>query len=54
VRKIRDEELARIRSTVGDGYAKGHYDEAASLFDEVALSRDFVDFLTVPGYARLD
>jgi malate synthase len=54
VRKVRDEELAKIRTAAGDGYTKGHYDEAASLFDEVALSREFVDFLTLPGYARLD
>src|SRR5213078_3138529 len=53
VRKIRDEELAKIRSAAGDGYAKGRYEEAASLFDEVALSSDFAEFLTVPGYARL-
>jgi malate synthase len=54
VRKIRDEELAKIRTAAGDGFTKGRYDEAASLFDEVALSSDFVEFLTVPGYARLD
>jgi malate synthase len=55
VAKVRAEELAKIRAAVGDaGYARGHYDDAASLFDEVALSRDFAEFLTVPGYARLD
>jgi len=54
VRKIRDEELAHIRAAAGDGYAKGRYEEAASLFDDVALSSDFAEFLTVPGYARLD
>jgi malate synthase len=54
VRTIRDEELAKIRSTAGDGYAKGRYEEAASLFDDVALSREFAEFLTLPGYARLD
>ena len=55
VAKVRDEELTKIKTIVGDAnYANGRYDEAASLFDEVALSRDFVEFLTVPGYARLD
>ncbi|OLC55140.1 MAG: malate synthase A [Chloroflexi bacterium 13_1_40CM_4_68_4] len=54
VRKVRDEELAKIRAATGDAYAKGRYDEAASLFDDVALSRDFAEFLTLPGYARLD
>ncbi|HEY6960165.1 MAG TPA: malate synthase A [Candidatus Limnocylindria bacterium] len=55
VRKVRDEEMAKIRTAVGDAsYAQGKFDEAASLFDEVALSKDFVEFLTLPGYARLD
>jgi len=55
VAKVRAEELAKIRTAVGDAaYAQGHYDDAASLFDEVALSKDFAEFLTVPGYARLD
>ena len=47
--------IASIRSALGDTpYAQGRYDEAASLFGEVALADDFVEFLTVPGYARLD
>ncbi len=55
VAKVRDEELARIRTAVGDqAYAQGRYDEAAALFDDVALAEDFVEFLTLPGYARLD
>ena len=55
VAKVRDEELAKIRKTVGDtNYAQGKFDEAAELFNDVALSRDFVEFLTIPGYQRLD
>ena len=54
VRTVRDEELAKIRKAAGEGYAKGRYDEAAKLFDDVALSPDFVEFLTLPGYDRLD
>ena len=47
--------VAKIRSTVGEAqYAQGRYDEAATLFDDVALADDFVEFLTLPGYARLD
>jgi malate synthase len=30
-----------------------HLDEAAELFDQVALGDDFVDFLTVPAYERI-
>src|SRR5207249_4492581 len=55
VKKIEQEELAKIRKTVGDDfYGSGRYEEAASLFDDVALSRDFAEFLTRPGYERLD
>jgi malate synthase len=55
VAKVRDEELAKIKSAVGDeAYAQGRYDDAASLFDDVALADDFAEFLTLPGYARLD
>ena len=55
VKKIEQEELAKIRTSVGDDfYAKGRYDEAASLFDDVALSENFVEFLTHPAYERID
>jgi malate synthase len=55
VARIEHEELAKIRTAVGDElYASGRYDEAASLFDDVALSKDFAEFLTIPGYERLD
>ncbi len=55
VRKVRDEELAKIKAAVGDAsYAQGKFDEASSLFEEVALSKDFVEFLTLPGYEHLD
>src|SRR5438445_176449 len=52
---IEREELEKLKSTVGDEfYGGGRYEEAASLFDDVALSEDFAEFLTLPGYARLD
>jgi malate synthase len=55
VKQVEQEELAKIRRTVGDElYAGGRYEEAASLFDAVALSRDFGEFLTFPAYERID
>ena len=39
---------AEERERLGPGY-----EEAAELFDEVALSDDFVEFLTLPAYERL-
>jgi malate synthase len=55
VRQIEREELDKIREAVGDEfYAKGHYAEAAELFERVALTKDFVEFLTLPGYEHLE
>jgi malate synthase len=55
VRAIEREELAKLRTEVGDdAFAAGRYEEGAALFEEVALSPDFVEFLTLPGYDRLD
>jgi malate synthase len=54
VRRIEDEELAKIADTIGqDRFAQGRYDEARELFEQVALSDDFVEFLTQPAYERL-
>ncbi|HEX3814202.1 MAG TPA: malate synthase A [Mycobacteriales bacterium] len=50
-----DAELARIRGEVGaERYAAGHYEQARQLFDQVTVSADFVDFLTIPGYDLID
>jgi malate synthase len=42
--------LAEVRAELA-GLA--HLDEAAELFDQVALDDDFVDFLTVPAYEKI-
>jgi malate synthase len=44
VKRIADEEQAKL----GEGY-----EAARALVDEVATSDEFVDFLTIPAYARL-
>src|SRR5438128_4851666 len=55
VRGVEGEELAKIKSAVGDDFfAKGRYDEAREIFDEVALSPEFKEFLTIPAYERID
>ena len=55
VRDVEREELAKIKSAVGgDFFAKGRYDEAREIFDEVALSPEFKEFLTIPAYKRID
>jgi malate synthase len=55
VRTLESEELDKLRKAVGeDHYAHGMYREAAELFEQVALSKEFVEFLTLPGYERLE
>jgi malate synthase len=54
-RSVLEEELAKIQSWVGqEWYQKGQYGEAAELFDRITTSDQFVEFLTLPGYERLD
>jgi len=55
VRGVVREELDALRSSFGDeNYSAGRFDEAAELFGQVALAPEFVDFLTLPAYERLD
>jgi malate synthase len=55
VKDVEREELEKIKTAVGaDAFAKGRYDEAREIFDGVALSKDFKDFLTIPAYERID
>ncbi|HEY6737957.1 MAG TPA: malate synthase A, partial [Actinopolymorphaceae bacterium] len=55
VRALEDEELVRIRQALGDAaYENRRFGEARRLFERVALSEDYVDFLTIPGYDLID
>jgi malate synthase len=55
VREIEDQELAQIRSALGDdSYGRGRFSDAREVFEEVALADDFVEFLTLPAYRRID
>src|ERR1700736_1394225 len=54
-RSVLEEELAKIQSGIGqERYKKGKYSEAAELFDRITTSDQFAEFLTLPGYERLD
>ena len=46
---IRDEELGKL-----GGREKGRFADAATLLDELVLSEEFGEFLTLPAYARLE
>jgi len=54
VEKTVDEELAKIKDTVGEqAYADGGYEQGRSLFTEMALGEKLSEFLTLPAYARM-
>jgi len=54
IERLLEEELARIRETVGEQrYGAGRYAEAAALFRELVLADDFTEFLTLPAYERV-
>jgi malate synthase len=57
VQEIEGEELERIRGEVGDDdwfEREGRPDLSRTVFEEVALSEELVDFLTLPAYERLE
>jgi malate synthase len=54
VERVIEEEVVAIRDAVGEEtFAGGRWDDARSLFTEMALSDDFADFLTLPAYERM-
>jgi malate synthase len=56
VRELATSELEKIRSEIGDDEwfeREGRPELSRSLFERVALSEDFVEFLTLPAYEEL-
>ena len=51
---ILEEETARLRASLGDGFEAARVPEARELFERVALSGEFVDFLTIPALEKID
>ncbi len=55
MRTIEDQELERIRTEIGAvTFDRGRFGEARQLFEQVALSEAFVEFLTIPSYDHID
>jgi malate synthase len=49
-----EEELAKTPSIVGEeAYAAGRYAQGARLFEEISVSDDYVEFLTLPAYRAI-
>lgn len=53
VRRIADEELARIQREAGSAFDAGRFADARQLFEYVALTEPFVEFLTIPAYDHI-
>ena len=54
-RSVLREELEKIKTTVGAArFEKGKFDTARELFDKITTDEEFVEFLTLPGYEKLD
>jgi malate synthase len=53
VERITAEELDKIRTQLADGYDAARFEQARSLFAEVALADDYAEFLTLPAYERM-
>jgi malate synthase len=55
VRKVLEEEMDKIHAEVGDEtWEKGRPKETKAIFERVALSDEFPEFLTLPAYEYID
>jgi malate synthase len=53
VEQVITEELAKIRTAAGPAFSESRYEQATSLFREVALADDYAEFLTLAAYERM-
>jgi malate synthase len=54
-REVLTEELTKIKQAIGvDRFAKGKFEIARDLFDKMTTDDEFAEFLTLPGYEKLD
>jgi malate synthase len=57
VRELATSELERIRTEIDDDewfFSQGRPEDSRALFEHVALGDEFVEFLTLPAYERLE
>ncbi len=45
-----EDEMAKLKTALGDAYTKGRFDEAIALFKQLVLSDKLEAFLTLPAY----
>jgi malate synthase len=55
VKQLEDDELARLQASFeASPVPDRRLADAREVFDQVALSEQFVEFLTLPAYGRLE
>jgi malate synthase len=55
IKQWQAQEEDRLRADVGEkAFAAGHFQQAAELLAEVTASEEFIEFLTLPAYRKLD
>jgi malate synthase len=55
VEQVLSDELNTLRESMGpDAYAASKFEEAGDLFLSISTRPEFVDFLTLPAYERLE
>ncbi len=54
-RKLLAEELPKVKGYLGEeAYAAGRYEDGARLFERITADDNYVEFLTLPAYERID
>ncbi len=54
-RQVMREEIDKLRATLGeDAFARGNFDRAAGLIDQITTADRFETFLTLPAYRAID
>jgi malate synthase len=48
------QEMQKVRALLGDEFGNGRYDDAAAILADLVNDDAFVEFLTLPAYARID
>lgn len=55
VEQMIEEELEKIKQEIGaERFEQGRFEEATALFRELIEQEEFIEFLTIPGYEKLD
>ncbi|MEP6343609.1 MAG: malate synthase A [Maricaulaceae bacterium] len=52
--RIFNEEIAKLKSELGDNYVTGRFPEAADIFTQTATAQVLPEFLTIPAYSILE